>query len=127
MKTAQALSHEDSPSECNSSLQKLLHGYSQPSIASAISLEHPDKSQNALFYPLSSQYKCSNSSQHKIYLCDYQYEGQKWSIEISATSFEDAGKRLSALKYGEIVGELKFSMPAPIKQSWLTRLQQWLG
>ena len=62
------------------------------------------------------------SSTYRIYLCDYHYDGHTWSIEIPATSFEDAKSRLSALRYGEIVGELKVRIP--VKQSWLTRLQK---
>lgn len=127
MKTAQAQSHEDSHCGCNSSPQKLPHGCLQPSIASATNLEHPDKSQNTSNDLLLSQYRCSNSSQHKIYLCDYQYEDHTWSVEISATSFEDAENRLRAIRQGQIVGELKFSIPVPIKQSWMGRLQKWLG
>lgn len=127
MKTEQAEPHEDNQIGCSSSPQKLPHGCLQPSIASATNLEHLDKSQNTSNDLLLSQYRCSNSSQHKIYLCDYQYEGHTWSIEISATSFKDAEKRLNALKHGEIVGQLKASIPIPIKQSWLTRLQRWFG
>lgn len=66
------------------------------------------------------------SQKFKTYLCDYQYEGSTWSVEISATSFEDAENRLKALNHGEIVGELKLSVPIPVKQTWLERLMQWL-
>lgn len=64
--------------------------------------------------------------EYKTYLCNYQYEGHKWSIDIVATSFEDAQKRLDALKYAEIVGELKLSIPVPIGVAWLRRLQKYL-
>lgn len=55
----------------------------------------------------------------KVYLCDYQYEGYTWSVEIPATSFDDARKRLQAMQQGEIVGELKLSVFIPISQGWL--------
>jgi hypothetical protein len=99
----------------------------QPSNASATTFEHLGKSQNTLNDLLLGQNNCSNFSGYKIYLCDYQYDGYKWSIEIPATSFEDAEKRLKALRYGEVVGELKLSIPIPIKQTWLKRLKKWLG
>lgn len=127
MKTEQALPHEDNQNDCNSPLQKLSHDSLQPLVASANTLEHLDKSQKTSNDLLLSQYNCSNFSPYKIYLCDYQYDGHKWSIEISATSLEDATKRLSALRYGEIVGELKLSIPIPVKKNWLTRLQKWLN
>jgi hypothetical protein len=127
MKTEQAQSHGDNHSDCNSPPQKLLCDGLQPSTASANTLEHLGKSQNTLNDLLLGQYKCPNSSEHKIYLCDYQYEGHKWSIEISATSFEDAKKRLNALRYGEVVGELKLSVPVPMGQTWLNRLKKWVS
>jgi hypothetical protein len=127
MKTEQALSHEDNHSDCNSPPQKLSHDGLQPSVASATTFGHLGKSQNASNDLLLSQYNCSNSSRYKIYLCDYQYNGHKWSIEIPATSFEDARKRLNALRCGEIVGELKLSIPVPIHLTWLTNLKKWFG
>jgi len=127
MKSEQAQSHEDNHSDCNSSPQKLRCDGLQPSVASATSLECLDKPRNTLNNLLSGQYNCPNFSGYKIYLCDYQYEDCKWSIEISATSFEDAEKRLKALRYGEVVGELKLSIPIPIKQTWMARLRKWLG
>lgn len=127
MKTEQALSREDNHSDCNSSPQKLSHDGLQPSAASATAFERLDKSQNTLDDLLLSQYNCPNFSGYKIYLCDYQYEGHTWSIEIHATSFEDATKRLNALRYGEVVGELKLSIPIPVRQTWVSRLRKWLG
>jgi hypothetical protein len=99
----------------------------QLSNASATSLERHGKSQNTLNDLLLGQYKCPNSSEYKIYLCDYRYEGHKWSIEIPATSFEDARKRLNALRYGEVVGELKLSLPIPVKKTLLNRFRKWVS
>jgi hypothetical protein len=59
-------------------------------------------------------------------LCDYQYDGHNWSIEIPATSFEDAHNRLEALSKGKIAGELKLSIPVSIKTTWLNSLIKWL-
>lgn len=71
----------------------------------------------------------AETSECKIYLCDYQYKGHKWSIEIPASSFKDAEQRLNALRTlrnGEIVGELKLSIPIPVRQSWLERFKNWM-
>lgn len=127
MKTEQAQSHSCNHSDCGSSPHKLQCDDLQPLISSASIFEHPDKLQNTSNDLLLGQNNCSNSSGYKIYLCDYLYEGHKWSIEIPATSFEDARKRLIALRYGEVVGELKLSIPIPIKQTWFSRLMKWLG
>lgn len=126
MKTEQALPHEDNHSDCRNLLQKLRCGGLQPSTASANTLERLGKPQNTLNDLLLGQYNCPNSSGYKIYLCDYQYEGHTWSIEIHATSFEDATKRLRAIQQGEIVGELKASIFIPVSQSWLDRAKKWL-
>lgn len=127
MKPEQAQSHEDNPYDCSNSPQKLRCDGLRPSVASATNLERPDKSQSTLNNLLLNQYSCPNSSDHRIYLCDYTYQGHKWSVEIPATSFQDAQRRLNALKNGEIVGELKTSIPIPAKPSWLTRLARWIG
>jgi len=127
MHPEQAQSHEDNPAYCSSSPQKLRRDGLKPSNANATTCEHLGKSQNTLDSLLLRQNKCSNSSEYKIYLCDYHYEGHKWSIEISATSFEEARNRLKALRHGEIVGELKLSIPIPVKQTWLERLRKLVG
>lgn len=54
----------------------------------------------------------SNKSSQKYYLCDYQYEGETWCIEIPASSWEDAEARLKRLAYGRVVGEVKAVLPA---------------
>lgn len=33
----------------------------------------------------------------KDFLCDYQHGGRRWSVEIKATSLEDASRRLRAI------------------------------
>lgn len=121
MKTEQDRSREDNRPDCGSLPQKLQRDGLQPSVASAKNLEHLDKSQNTSKDLLLGQNNCTNFNEYKVYLCDYQHQGHKWSVEISAVSFEDAEQRLKALKYGKIVGELKLSIPVPAKQSWIDR------
>ena len=62
----------------------------------------------------------ANSSGEKTYLCDYSYEGTLWSVEIVASSFEDAEKRLQALSRGKVAGEVKVVIPLPT--TWLTKV-----
>ena len=52
----------------------------------------------------------------KTYLCDYRYEGNVYSVEICATSFEDAEARRKALSHGKIIGVLKMNIP--VNESW---------
>ena len=48
---------------------------------------------------------------YKTYLCDYCYKGEQYSVEIAATSFEEAEDRRRAIARGELVGELIMSVP----------------
>lgn len=127
MKTEQAQLHEYNHGDCSSFPQKQQCDGSQPSVASAKDFGHPDKSQNASNNLLLNQYNCSNSTQYQIYLCDYQYDGHKWSVEIPATSFEDAQNRLKALSKGEIVGHLKLAISVPFKQGWVDWWRRWFN
>lgn len=70
--------------------------------------------------PHSSASVPANFSEEKTYLCDYQYEGALWSVEIVASSFEDAERRLRALGRGKVAGEVQLVIPVPTK--WTTRL-----
>lgn len=69
----------------------------------------------------------SNSSKHskqKYYLCDYQYEGESWCIEIPAESWEDAQARLKRIAYGRIAGEIKATFP--VQFGFWVKLWVWL-
>jgi hypothetical protein len=66
----------------------------------------------------------SNDSEQKYYLCDYQYKGDRWWIEIPAESWEDAKARLERLAYGRVVGEIKATLPLQFVL-W-TQLLIWL-
>ena len=50
-------------------------------------------------------------SEFKNYLVSYRLDGAQWNIELPATSFEDAERRLSQLTFGRVDGELIASMP----------------
>lgn len=67
-----------------------------------------------------------NYNTYKKFLCDYNYQGKKWSIEIYAVSFEDAEARLTSIKYGQITGQVELEIPIPPKsvwfKTWITRM-----
>lgn len=99
-----------------------------PSNASAITPQYLDKSDSASNKPLEQKNNCSNCNQYGTYLCDYKYQGKTYSVNIRASSIEDAQERLAAIiNNGKIVGELKLSIPIPIKENWFKKIQKWLG
>lgn len=62
----------------------------------------------------------------RTYLVSYQYDGAKWSLEVRATSEEDAMFRLRrASNYGTVDGELMLTIPATPGAGPLTRLICW--
>lgn len=126
-------------------LQKKLSGHGlMLLISNAIHFGHRDKSDNTQVIPpinfinsfLHNTNKIQSENQYgkpidlnncyaleetpneefEIYLCDYRYEGKIYSVEICATSFEDAEARRRALSHGKIIGVLKMSIP--VNESW---------
>jgi hypothetical protein len=58
---------------------------------------------------------------------DYNYQGERWCIELPADSWEDAQERLRRLAYGQVVGEVKAVIPIGNRATeriinWLRRL-----
>lgn len=50
--------------------------------------------------------------QWEEYCCEYRHDGQAWCLNVKATSFEDAARRLRAVgANGEVLGSLKFKLP----------------
>jgi len=89
------------------------------STSSAIDPGHPYRPENTLEESPNMQYKRINSSKYKTYLCDYQFKGKTWSVQLKATSFNEAEERVQALSKGKIVGELMLTIPFPVKDSWV--------
>lgn len=50
----------------------------------------------------------------QIYLCNYFYQGQTWSVEIHATSLKDAEQRINAIGKGRVIGQLVCNIPLGI-------------
>ena len=50
----------------------------------------------------------------KNYMVSYRYDGAQWSIELPATSQQDAERRLSQLVFGRVDGELIATIPGKI-------------
>ncbi|MBF5090464.1 hypothetical protein F1640_10650 [Novosphingobium sp. NBM11] len=47
----------------------------------------------------------------KHFLVSYRLDGAQWNIEIPATSFEDAERRLSQIHFGRVEGEVIATVP----------------
>lgn len=109
----------------NSFLQKLLRGGLQPSIS--IAKDRPDlcTPQNTLDLPPNRK-RPSNSNNYKVYLCDYIYQGEKWSIEIQALSYKDAEDRMKVISKGEIIGKLVLRIPVLPKKNLVEIIKSWL-
>lgn len=69
------------------------------------------------------------SKAEKKYLCEYRYRGERWSIHLYASSFEEAEYRLQALSQGKVLGESKAIIPVKTKplQKILLKLHSFLG
>lgn len=51
--------------------------------------------------------------EYKTYLASYNYEGERWNLEIKARDFADAQARLNRLSFATLDGEVKGSIPMP--------------
>ena len=65
-----------------------------------------------------------NSSEQKYYLCEYSFEGNRYSLEIPAQSWKEAESRLRRISYGKVSGELKAVLP--VRLGWLAKLIIWV-
>ena len=59
------------------------------------------------------------------YSLEYTHQGKRWSVNIQATSFEDAKERARALYYAE-VGKVEMSIPAFPGTGLLVRAMCWV-
>jgi hypothetical protein len=67
--------------------------------------------------------KRPNSSNYKKYLCQYQFEGKQWLIDIHARSWDEAEARLKTVRNGKVIGEIDGEVPVSI--GWLAKLIVW--
>ena len=62
--------------------------------------------------------RCGNSEQY-VYVCSYDYSGERWHLEIHASSFGDAGARLRAIgNTGRCDGRWMYK-DSLLKRTWL--------
>ncbi|HEX8160657.1 MAG TPA: hypothetical protein VF538_02060 [Pyrinomonadaceae bacterium] len=50
----------------------------------------------------------------KTYLFEYQHAGATWSMEVKASSEQDAKERLAKLQRADYVGVLQFKLPVEL-------------
>lgn len=62
----------------------------------------------------------------KVFLFSYNYEGAQYSLEIPASSAEEAKQRLSRIAFAQYDGELAQVIPATPGAGLLVRLVTWL-
>ena len=65
-------------------------------------------------------------SDYKTYLCEYQHDGASWVVEVPASSFKDAERRLHKMPFGKVLGEKMLAIPAATGGGLLVRLACWL-
>ncbi len=56
----------------------------------------------------------TQTEESKIYLCEYEYEGETWGIQIHATCYADAVRRLRQISGGRVLGEVMHEIIIPI-------------
>lgn len=59
------------------------------------------------------------------YLIDYYHDGQWWSIDIPATSFEDAEERCKQIYHGKVKGVIEAEITYVPASGWLVRFICW--
>lgn len=70
--------------------------------------------------PQNSSEVPGNFSEEETYLCEYFYGGSRWSIDITANSYEEAEAKLRSLSRGKVIGVVKASIPAHL--GWIAKL-----
>ena len=54
------------------------------------------------------------SSGFQTYLVSYRHDGSEWSLELPASSYDDARQRLDKLVFARVDGELVAKVPASL-------------
>lgn len=64
---------------------------------------------------------------YKTYIYSYEFEGEQWSFEVKAKDFDEAKRRVSAIRNAKLDGELggRVHVPGGRFTEWLVRW--WLG
>ena len=53
-------------------------------------------------------------NEYKTYICEYNFEGSKWTVEIQAKSHEEAEARLRNVGYGQVLRKVKLQIQIPV-------------
>jgi hypothetical protein len=65
------------------------------------------------------------SEKFNTYLCEYEHDGEIWSIEIKAASERDARRRLERLPMARILGAVQARFFAPKRASVFAKVYCW--
>ena len=64
---------------------------------------------------------------YRLYGLEYCHNGSRWSIDILATSEEDALERARQIYYAKCLGAVEMTIPAAVPGAgWFTRFYCWL-
>lgn len=68
-------------------------------------------------------------SEHKTFVCSYPFQGNEYTVDVIADSFEEAQAHVTALRYARVDGELILRepvVPSPVSVIRLGRAAiQW--
>jgi len=59
------------------------------------------------------------TKQMQTYLCSYWHDGRQWSLELKATSPQDAKERLAKMAWASVDGVMVAVVPVGL--GWLSR------
>lgn len=124
-KTALQAQYQKDSLACCSNLRQnqQLSGHLQPSAANATAQNGLGKCSKPLDdFP--HRNKQPDSSEQEYYLCEYSFEGDRYSLEILAKSWSEAEAKLRRMSYGKVVG--KIDMVMPVQAGWIAKTLVWL-
>jgi len=76
---------------------------------------------------MTQSFQNESSSDFKTYLFSYRFRDERWSIDLQATSPQEAKDRLAALAFAQLDGELKarVAIAPTFVMSLIRRFKLW--
>jgi len=67
-----------------------------------------------------------SDGEYKTYTCSYRFDGGEWGFTIKARSFEEAQRRVKAMVWASVDGELHAIIPTAPGAGLLVRACCWI-
>ena len=64
------------------------------------------------------------SGEFRLWECSYRHLGKAWSLELWATSYEDAKERLNQIYFGKVEGMIYGKVP--YRLGWFAKFYCWI-